>query len=335
MLKSGLPNISLGAFVVLASLFSSAFFAQPKNENPDFSSDLTSNNYYQLGDETYVYENPGTFDFIKFFPGNVIKYSKDTFRQENLFNIGAMVSVTALLVAYDQQMLDETQRFGRRIGLTGNNRMNRAFYVFGLPIELPHDKDTALYFIGDGWTHTSIAGLFLGYGLINKNSRALQTASQIACGMITTGLTTQLLKHITGRESPFKATAPGGKWRPFPDQIKYHKNVPAYDAFPSGHLATAMMTFTVINENYPHSKIVKPVGYTLLTILSFEMVNNGVHWVSDYPLALAMGYSLGKIAVARGRKSVDSAASNQKHSTRHTTIFPYLQRDGIGLAVAF
>ena len=37
----------------------------------------------------------------------------------------------------------------------------------------------------------------------------------------------------------------------------------------------AMMT--VIAENYPGSKIVKPIGYPLLAILSFEMVYNGVH----------------------------------------------------------
>ena len=115
--------------------------------------------------------------------------------------------------------------------------------------------------------------------------------------IITTGLTTQLLKHITGRESPFKATAPGGA---LSDQIKYHKMCRHTMLFLRSP-ATAMMTFTVINENYPHSKIVKPVGYTLLTIL-FEMVNNGVHWVSDYPLALAMDIRW-KIAVARGRKN--------------------------------
>jgi len=89
-----------------------------------------------------------------------------------------------------------------------------------------------------------------------------------------------------------------------PDQIEYHKHVPKYDAFPSGHLATAMVMATVIAEKYPEKKFIQPIGYTLMTILSFEMVSNGVHWFSDYPLALAIGYSSGKITVFRGRKAV-------------------------------
>jgi hypothetical protein len=32
----------------------------------------------------------------------------------------------------------------------------------------------------------------------------------------------------------------------------------------------------------------------------FQMVNNGVHWVSDYPLGIAMGYVIGKIAAHLG-----------------------------------
>jgi hypothetical protein len=77
--------------------------------------------------------------------------------------------------------------------------------------------------------------------------------------------------------------------------------VPHYDAFPSGHLSTAMMTTTIISLNYPEYKFIKPLCYTLMGLCGFQMLNNGVHWMSDYPLALAIGYSFGKIAVARGR----------------------------------
>ena len=87
----------------------------------------------------------------------------------------------------------------------------------------------------------------------------------------------------------------------FPNQFAYAKNVPNYDAFPSGHLATAMATFTVISENYPEYRFIKPLGYTLLTALSFAMLNNGVHWISDYPLSLAMGYAFAKISIAHDR----------------------------------
>ena len=112
------------------------------------------------------------------------------------------------------------------------------------------------------------------------------------------------MKHITGRESPYVSTVPGGVWRFFPNQIEYANKVPHFDAYPSGHLATAMATVTVIAENYPEYRYIKPLGYSLMGLLSFAMVNNGVHWVSDYPLALALGYTFGKIAVVKGRSKV-------------------------------
>ncbi|MCB0295889.1 MAG: hypothetical protein KDG51_11780, partial [Calditrichaeota bacterium] len=98
----------------------------------------------------YAYAKPAPLGFITHFPGNLQRYVQMTFRRDNLVNFAAMSALTVLMVATDQPMLDETQRFGRRIGLTGNNKMKRAFYVFGLPIEVPRDADTWMYFIGDG-----------------------------------------------------------------------------------------------------------------------------------------------------------------------------------------
>jgi hypothetical protein len=56
----------------------------------------------------------------------------------------------------------------------------------------------------------------------------------------------------------------------------------------------------VIAENYPDNPWVKPVGYTLMGALAFAMVNNGVHWMSDYPLALLIGGTVGKVVAQRG-----------------------------------
>ena len=118
---------------------------------------------------------------------------------------------------------------------------------------------------------------------------------------------TQTLKHVSGRQTPSEATAPGGRWRPMPSLGDYSKNVPAYDAFPSGHLATAMATVTVVALNYPEKRWIKPVGYGLMSVLAFQMVNNGVHWASDYPLALAIGGTVGRIAVESGRTVLTGA----------------------------
>ena len=145
----------------------------------------------------------------------------------------------------------------------------------------------------------------------------MQTGSQVAQAMASAGFLTQVIKHITGRVSPFRNYTsqdtlkdgsiiyiPEDKWTPFPNQIEYHKHVSSYDAFPSGHMAVCMATVTVIAENYSDVKWIRPVGYTAMTLLGFQMMNNGVHWVSDHPLSIAMGYYLGKIAVDNGRKKI-------------------------------
>ncbi|OGS00581.1 MAG: hypothetical protein A3G41_06595 [Elusimicrobia bacterium RIFCSPLOWO2_12_FULL_59_9] len=167
-----------------------------------------------------------------------------------------------------------------------------------------------MYFIGDGWVDFGLAAGFLSYGLCKSDNRALQTSSQIVESILASGFVVQVIKHVTGRENPYTATAPTGKWRFFPNQFDYANNVAKYDAMPSGHLAAGMATLTVIGENYPERKWIRPLGYTLLGILSFQMLNNGVHWASDYPLAVAFGYSFGRIAVNRGRTPLKKTSKN-------------------------
>ena len=95
---------------------------------------------------------------------------------------------------------------------------------------------------------------------------------------------------------------------------KYYSSVPAHDAFPSGHLATAMMTTAIISMNYPEYKFIKPVCYSLMGLCGYQMLNNGVHWMGDYPLALALGYSIGRIAVNRDREII-------KHQQIHSSAY--------------
>ena len=91
-------------------------------------------------------------------------------------------------------------------------------------------------------------------------------------------------------------------------------------------MATGMMTVTVIAENYPEKKYVKPLGYALLGAMSFQMINNGVHWASDYPLGLAIGYAVGKAIAGAGR----TAASRQGPKSETALRFgPYLFPDGL------
>ena len=150
--------------------------------------------------------------------------------------------------------------------------------------------------IGDGRTQFGLAGIYAIYGFIFSDNRALRTASQITEAVLASGAVVQVLKHITGRQSPFVSTRSGGRWDFFPNQIDYLKHVPRYDAFPSGHVTTTLTTVIVIAENYPNIKWIKPLGYTMTGLLAISMVNTGIHWYSDYPLAVVLGYTFGMIA---------------------------------------
>ncbi len=288
----------------------------------------------------YLYQKPKPFEFIKNGLMNIGTLSTMAVQKENMGNLGMVAASTLLMISLDQQIVDEAKNAGRKLNISGDNYLKTYVAVNDFPIfQGPTNLGSSLYFLGDGWTHSAIAFSFLGFGLFKNDYRALQTFNQIAEGMIATGSTTQFLKHITGRESPFVATAPGGKWDFFPDQVEYHKHVPQYDAYPSGHLATAMMTYTVIKENYPEKRYVRPIGLTLLTLLSFQMLNNEVHWISDYPLALIMGYASAKTAVNRGRKVVtneDNSNDMVKNNRNSLHIQPlYHYERGFGLALRY
>ena len=296
---------------------------------------------YQINENTqYIYQKPKPFEFIKnglVAIGTLIKMSV---KKENLRSLGVVTASTLLMIAYDQQIVDEAQRIGTRLNISSDNFLKTYVAVGDYPIfQGPTDLGSTLYFLGDGWTHSAIAFSFLGFGLLKNDYRAQQTFSQLAEGMVSTGTSSQILKHITGRESPFAATVPGGRWDFFPDQIEYHKHVSEYDAFPSGHLATAYMTYLVIKENYPEKKYIKPLGITLLSLLSYQMLNNGVHWISDYPLALIIGHAGGKIAVKRGRKVISANGETEKvnvakKSRLHVTPM-YMRQRVYGLTLQY
>ena len=281
----------------------------------------------------YVYSRPHTGHFLIYSLSDLKQFSTNTFRRDNLLRLGVIMAGTGVLFALDQAIVDEAQRLARRWHIPADNKVKSIANIAGFPIYVPNSTGSMLYYLGDGSMHFMIAGSFLTYGLIKSDNRALQTTSQLAEGMITVGIATQILKHITGHETPCRSTAPGGVWRPFPNQIEYHKHVSTYDAFPSGHLATAMMTVTVLAENYPNNKLIRPIGYTLMSVLGFQMLNNGVHWASDYPVGIAIGYSMAKLALSRGRTILDARNAAAAQPRRSLSFYPMLNREQMGLGV--
>ena len=278
----------------------------------------------------YYYKKPSQFEFLKSMPRDYKEYYKIVTNKEYLPELLTVALSTGILIAADEELIIEAKKIGTKLNISNDDRTKTFFRILDQPIRFPTDFGSSLYFIGDGWTHLGISSGFLLYGKLFDDYRALQTASQIAEGMATAGLLTQIIKHITGRTSPFRSEdGHSDKWTPFPNQIEYHKNVSAYDAFPSGHMAVTMATVTVIAENYSEHNFIWPIGYTAMALLGFQMMNNGVHWISDYPLSLAMGYHLGKIAATNGRKKLNNTNNSFK-------ITPYISPNkSIGMSLMY
>ncbi|MEI7812504.1 MAG: phosphatase PAP2 family protein [Ignavibacteria bacterium] len=241
-------------------------------------------------------------------PGDIARWYGTEFTTEKIPYWVAISAMTAGLIVADDALWKKSTKFYKHKSV--NKNWSDIFTE-----------------IGDGRTQFTFAALFGTYGYIGNDNRALRTASQIVEAVLASGGVVQVLKHITGRETPSASKTPGGIWRFFPNQTEYHKHVADYDAFPSGHVTTTIAAFIVIAENYPEYKWIAPFGYGLATFVAVGMVNKGIHWYSDYPLAVALGYAFGKlVANPAGEISNDSSESGEKLSC---TVSPYLNYNGV------
>lgn len=289
-----------------------------------------------------MFYKPKPFQFFANIPSDLAGLGKAVVTRKNLPELGIILATTAALIPFDQKITDASQQFGRYIHLDPS-RESKTLLQFNIgnfhvnALEVPDNANSTIYYLGEGWSSILVASSFYGYGLVSRDYRAVQTSSQIAESIFALGLTTQFIKRITGRQSPFRVEmdddpTPGGKWHPFTSPAKYQKSVSNYDAYPSGHLATIMSTITILAENYPEKKYIKPVGYSLMTVLGYSMLNNGVHWMSDYPLAIAIGYTCGKIISSRNHQIIPKLSS---HAGSFSSLSPaYYGDGGLGLRVS-
>lgn len=235
---------------------------------------------------------------------------------------------TWILYNNDEVILRDVQADGRRMGIGNEDKTKAALSIGEIDIiRLPTDTGSWMYFLGDGWMHGGIALGFSATGYFTEDNRAYNTGLRIMHGMMVSTIFSQLLKRASGRESPYVRTEYQGRWSPFPSPAAYQEKTSTYDAYPSGHVMTATLTFTIINDAYPeYAPYLLPAELLWVTALGWQMVNNGVHWASDYPLGIAMGYVFGKAAAQLGKPQIDKVTKTQ------WMITPFMNQDSNGLA---
>lgn len=272
-------------------------------QSPVVSNDSITERYHKYTiSQTcdYLYNKPTFWQNFKYVPDDLYQFGKFTTKKENLLLDGAVLGSTGVLLPFDDEIQIESGKLGDKLG--GWDEDSHYKKVLGLKI-VPENLSSAVYYIGNGGTTILLSGMFFTIGKLNGNDyRALHTSGELLECLIATGIASQTVKRITGRQSPARAIRDGnagGDWQPFPSFGQFQKDTPNYDAMPSGHLATLMATIVVITTNYPEIVWIKPVAYSLLTLLSYNMLSTKVHWASDYPLGLFMGYVIGKTIAER------------------------------------
>lgn len=254
---------------------------------------------------------------------------KKSFSKESIVPWIGILGSSALLYHYDEDLLLDIQRRALQNGFAIEDKTKTMISFGDIDIlRLPSDKTSALYFLGDGWIHMGIAGGFLAYGYSKDNTRAVNTGLQLVHGMTVSTIFNQILKRSTGRESPNRRTMERGAWRPFPSVKAYNENTAFYDAMPSGHVMTATLVFEILRGNYPeYNHILLPTEIVWVSALSLGMVMNGVHWASDYPLGIAMGYVFAKSALKLG-KSKNAEETDKTEKSVETSFYPSFGYEG-------
>jgi hypothetical protein len=88
----------------------------------------------------------------------------------------------------------------------------------------------------------------------------------------------------------------------------------------------------ILSENYPEHSFIKPLGCLAIVLNGLGMMNTGVHWMSDYPLGIALGYGLAKIAVKKGRVS----KKNKNTNNNSFSVFPSINGYGnVGFSIQY
>lgn len=234
-------------------------------------------------------------------------------------------AVSIPLLIYDQDLYLQAQKTGRQWGLSNSDNLKPYGNIGSFTLMWgPSDGSSALYFLGDGWIHVGGAVGLLSYGYFAEHTRSFNTAVEMLNGFLCSTIFEQVLKRAFGREDPGVQSYPGGAWRPFPSQNDYDSEKTRHDAFPSGHIMTTTVSFTILRGNFPeYDDYLWPAQIIYTGALGFGMMNNGIHWAGDYPLGIALGYFFGRSALKMSH-SKNSVATDVSPSTKTAWLEPML-----------
>lgn len=175
-----------------------------------------------------------------------------------------------------------------------------------------------------------IVGLTGITGLATKDHKMIHTTLLASQALITSGLWSRMLKMAFSRPRPsFMYDNPNYtmKWsHPFKGFYKENENRSAsgFDAFPSGHTATAFSIATVFAMEYRNTSFIPVLAYTSAGLIGLSRMTEHTHWASDILAGGCLGYLCAKQIVRNDRKNNSDYVfeNHKKKPTLSYTIFP-------------
>ena len=293
-------------------------YLQKTNQN-DSLYQKSSDNFYKT-DSIFSFRSPkGYFpSLLKDFEEQITAPFKQSAKQWIM--TGAAIGITATLIHVDNR-IDEWARV-QKSEHKWVNKSSPVITKFG----------------GSWGVYSVIAAGALS--AVCKNEKGLQTSLLATQAMITSGVWVNIIKILTGRERPiadytFSKTAGGAWYGPFSkwDQdLKIRKPVSEFDAFPSGHTATAFSIAAVFASQYKDIKAIPVICYSVATLVGISRLTEHEHWASDVFVGGIIGYLCGKQVVNHYNKThrdpANPLSSKSKNKTE-LTLIQYSNRVGI------
>lgn len=157
--------------------------------------------------------------------------------------------------------------------------------------------------------------LYLGGKLFNDKELSF-TGRMLLEGLFYAGLTTTIIKTVTGRSRPY--TNDGY------NRFKLFQTETAYTSFPSGHVTVAFTLSSILSSRIDN--VYATVGlYTLAAATVTQRMYSDSHWFSDTVLAASIGYFIGKAVV----KFDDDSNNN------NISFMPYFIPNGAGASFSY
>jgi hypothetical protein len=141
---------------------------------------------------------------------------------------------------------------------------------------------------------------FYALSLLKKDSYGQSTSLLAGEAVANDFMLMAAMKIATRRMRP-AAFPPEGTYSDSFFKAGYNPAWGKGSSFPSGHAMMAFSVATVFSRRYKEHKWIPYVAYTLATALSFSRLATGAHFSSDIFIGAAMGYTIARYDVLRGR----------------------------------